>query len=624
MQEMVLHGLFTPDTLPELLATLCASLYPIRLRPCRDGATEGMVLVSGAEFVIGLSPVARYDTEIDHASAHDLVLFLTAALEIPVRPISLPDYDAQIAAIREGSIDAAVLGAYAFYLARAEAGAEALAVSVETDSGEISTYQSVIIVRADSPIRALPELRGRVVGFVDVGSTAGYLLPRLLFREAGLDPDSEIIPRFLHEHAAIPDAVLAGMVDAGALHRLAFARLLAGDDPRGVRLRVIATSPPVPRGPFAVRRSLSRELRQRLLQALLRVHEAAPGGARLILAPGMRFRPASSRDVTLKTVAALAGVSYGTVSRVVNGGARVAPETHARVADVVRELGYRPNATAVGLIADRSDLIGFVVPDAADSLVAGAMVGLQRACAALDLRAVLCPTAGDRDEEARYLDLLDAGSFGGLILTAWSRDTPGVGRLAAAGRPLVLLGVPAGSASGVAVAPDIDATVALAVAHLRGLGHARLVALVPQDLADWTARQLAAGIPTPGMSQTVAVDGVEVACTAIRTALAAPERPTAVICGTERLALAVFQVAHELSIPIPGGLSVLALTESWIAAATAPPLTTVATPTEALGEYAGLLLLEQLSGGERTARSQPVPTPRVTVRASTTAAPPRV
>lgn len=580
-----------------------------------------MALARGAEFVLGLSPVAQYDAEAYASALRVLARYLTDALDMPVRTLSLSGYDAQIAAIGTGSIDAAVLGAYAFYLAQADAGAEALAMSVEAESGELSTYQSVIIASADSPIRTLVDLRNRVIGFVDPGSTAGYLLPRRLLREAGLDPDREITPHFLHSHGAVPVAVLAGEVDAGALHRLAFTRRLAGEEPLGAQFRVIATSPPVPRGPFAVRRGLSRELRQRLLQALLRIHEAAPDGTLLVLAPGMRFRPASSRDVTLKTVAALAGVSYGTVSRVVNGGARVAPETHARVADVVRDLGYRPNATAVGLIADRSDLIGFVVPDAADPGVAGIMAGLQRACAPLDLHAVLCPTAGDRDEEARYLDLLDAGRFGGLVLGAWSRDTPDIGRLAAAGRPMILLGVPSGSAPVATVAPDVAAAVALAVAHLREHGHTRLVALVSQEFVDGAGRQLTASASLADGSQALAVDGIEAARAAARALLVAPTRPTAVICGTEQLALGVLQAAHELSIAIPAELSVLALTESWLAAATAPPLTTVATPNDALGEYVGALLLERLSGGERAARTISVPTPRVMIRASTAAVP---
>lgn len=186
---------------------------------------------------------------------------------------------------------------------------------------------------------------------------------------------------------------------------------------------------------------------------------------------------------------------------------------------------------------------------------------------------------------------------------------------------ILLGGSPAGSAPVATVAPDIAATIALAVAHLRGRGHLQLVALVPQELADETARELAVGLTTDAASRTVAVDGVEAARAAARVALAAPNRPTAIVCGTEQLALGVLQAARALAIAIPAGLSVLALTESWLAAATTPPLTTVATPAEALGAWAGTLLLERLSGGERSARSATAPIPRVTVRASTTAAP---
>jgi hypothetical protein len=71
----------------------------------------------------------------------------------------------------------------------------------------------------------------------------------------------------------------------------------------------------------------------------------------MVLRPGVRWRPASNRDVTLKTVAALAGVSYGTVWRAVNGRARIAPETQARIMDLVRDLDYQPNPAGVGRCA---------------------------------------------------------------------------------------------------------------------------------------------------------------------------------------------------------------------------------------------------------------------------------
>lgn len=579
-------------------------------------------MAGAAEFVLGLNPVIQREGHDLVARAQPLARYLAHALGLPVRLVVEPDYDAQIAAMRARAIDAAFFGEYAFQRAQAEAGAEALAVSVEEGSETAATYQSVVIARADSPVRTLADLKGREVGFVDRGSTAGYLIPRRMLREAGLDPDADITPIFLHSHRAVLDAVLDGTIPAGALYRTEVRRLAERDPAQADTVRTVAISPPVPKGPFAVRKGLDRETRQRLLQALLRVHDEAPDAAAFTCAAGNRWRPASNRSVTLKTVAALSGVSYGTVSRVINGRAHVAPETYARVMSIVQDLGFRPNAAAVSLIANRSDLVGFVVPDADDPMIARYVAGIRRTLADLDLHLVLCPTGGSRDEEAHYLGLLDDGRFGGMLLTEWSLDTPLVGTLAATGRPLVLLGASGGSAPVPSVAPDWHALCAAAVGHLRALGHARVGALVAPALISSIERACADAGCDPDRALIVAAPpatGDEAAC----RLLALPARPTAIIAETERAALALYDAAADANLAVPNDLSILALDASWLAAAMRPTLTTVTLSFDALGAHAAALLVEQMSGGERVLPALAVPAPAVVARASTTARTPQ-
>ena len=570
---------------------------------------------NASEFVLGLNPVIRRDRERIDPAAKPLVSYLTTALNVPVRIVVEHDYRALIQQMAAGEIDAALLGEYAFYIAQLEAGAEALAVSVETGSDEPATYQSVVIAWADAPIHTLADLRGETVGFVDPGSTAGYLIPRRMLREAGLDPDADVTARFFAAHRAVAEGVLAGAVPAGALHSAEYGRVTAENAEAAARLRTIAMSPPIPKGPFAVRRGLDREIRQRLLQALLVIHDAAPAAARHVLSGGTRWRPTSNRHVTLKTIAALSGVSYGTVSRVINGRAHVAPETQARVMGIVKDIGYRPNAAAVSLIANRSDLIGFLVPDAADPSVARYLAGMQRAFGEMEMRVVLCPVEHDRTQEAELLGLLDDGRFGGLVLTAWSRETAAVSTLAAAGRALVILGVSAGSAPIAAVAPDDDATVAVAVAHLQSLGHEAIGAIVAPSLRRVTERRL--GLANIAAIRDLSDERMEVVRDRARDLLGAEPRPTAIICGTDRHALGVLHVAAERGIRVPDDLSIIALTDTWLASALTPALTTVDTMPEALGERAAQVLIEQMSGGDRLFERVPLPAPVVIARAST-------
>jgi LacI family transcriptional regulator len=570
-----------------------------------------------SEFVLGLNPVIQRADEQRALSTQALARYLTLGLNVPVRIVAESNYTALIEGMRAGDIDAALLGEYAFYVAQLEAGAEALAVSVETGSNEAATYQSVIVARADSRLHTLTDLRGETVGFVERNSTAGYLIPRRMLREAGLDPDRDITPAFSASHRGVAEAVLAGDVAAGALHGAEFARVMAGGAVETRQLRTIAMSPPIPKGPFAVRRGLDRELRQRLLQALLVIHAAAPIAASLILSPGTHWRPTSNRHVTIKTIAALSGVSYGTVSRVINGRAHVAPETQARVMSIVADLGYRPNAAAVSLIANRSDLIGFVVPDVTDPAIGPVLAGLQRVLGDAGMRVVLCPVDFDREQETEYLGLLDDGRFGGLVLTEWSRETSAVSTLAAAGRALVLVGVTVGNAPIPSVAPNGDAIAAAAVAYLHDVGHVAIQAILPPWLCRSFERQFAALGLDAAAVHPAPIDAAEVGHARAQTIFATDPRPTAVICGTERIALGAIQAAAALGIAVPAEASIIALGETWLATAATPPLTTVASSPEALGERAAELLIEQISGGERASVDAPAPDPIVTPRGST-------
>ncbi len=572
-------------------------------------------MASRREFVLGLNPVVVKGDERDLATwTQPLVAYLAVALGVPVRVVIERDYDTQIAAMRDGTLDAALFGEYAFQRARTVAGAEALAISVTMGSDTEATYQSVIIAGIDTALHTLADLAGQTVGFVDRGSTAGYLIPRRMLREAGLNPDTDITAVFLNSHGAVLDAVADGAVPAGALFRQEVQRASMRAPERTARLRVLAVSPPIPKGPFAVRRGLDRETHQRLLQALLRIHEDAPEAARLIAAGNTRWRPASSRSVTLKTVAALSGVSYGTVSRVINGRAHVAPETYTRVMSIVQDLGFRPNAAAVSLIANRSDLVGFVVPDTDDPLLARSVAGVQRALMAEGLHLVLCPTGGDRDEEVHYLGLLDDGRFGGLLLTEWSRDTPLVSTLAATGRPLVFLGSEAGNASVVSIAPDVRALVAGAGAYLHGLGHSRVAALV---LVPWVGNA-ARGLADAGLTPAVRMYGTTDADAAneVHAMLTGATTPTALICGDERVALTALAVARTLGVAVPEGLSIIALTESWLAETAVPSLTTFAASVDALAAHAISALVAQMRGEEWAPIGDSLPPPRLTERVS--------
>src|SRR5438270_7505829 len=95
----------------------------------RRARREVIGVPEASEFVLGLNPVIRHDGEDVAATTKPLVRYLTRALNVPVQIVVEHDYEALVAALKTGQIDAAMLGEYAFHLAQREAGAEALAVS---------------------------------------------------------------------------------------------------------------------------------------------------------------------------------------------------------------------------------------------------------------------------------------------------------------------------------------------------------------------------------------------------------------------------------------------------------------------------------------------------------------
>jgi hypothetical protein len=319
-----------------------------------------------------------------------------------------------------------------------------------TEDETASTYQSAIFTRLDTAIHDLSGLRGATLGLVDEHSTSGYLVPRAMLREAGLDPDRDLVVRRCGQHQTVVEAVLAGAVTAGAVHAGWLKPPSLDRGPDYARLRVLARSNPIPLGPLVVRSDLDETTRRALTEAMLRVHEVDPAAAQVLIRGGLRFTLATRRSApTLKSIAALAGVSYATVSRVVNESGYVAPETAARVRAIVQELGYRPNGNALFLQGQRAPLVGLVVPPRLDAADAGLVALVDDLTAALTKAAVplvLCPVGGPL-RESPFLDLLQEGRLGALIVTSRYATDPDLAQLARTGRAVIAIGAGADTAA---------------------------------------------------------------------------------------------------------------------------------------------------------------------------------
>jgi LacI family transcriptional regulator len=313
-----------------------------------------------------------------------------------------------------------------------------------------------------------------------------------------------------------------------------------------------------------------------------------------------------ARRATARDVADLAGVSRSAVSLVLNGRAagNISLEKQKAVLAAAKQLRYTPNAVALSLRSQRTRTIGVLSWPGRASLAQVLLHSAWQKAHAEHYLMLMMDTADDREQERQQLETLRDRQVDGFLIIAPD--------LTEYEPPDLLLGVPTvllncvdvhGSLS--SVVPDEVQAGRLAAEVLLESGHRDAGLLVADATATQTRLRVrgvqqafaAAGLPVP-----VPVDAgnvIDAGYHAARQLLLDPDRPSALICTQERLAVGAVLAAADLHVPIPAGLSVVSLEDGEeLARSLVPPLTTVHRPDTAMAEQAVTLLVEQLSAEE--------------------------
>ena len=216
---------------------------------------------------------------------------------LPVKVVVASDYAGVVEALRSRFVEMAFVHSVGYVYASREAGCQILAKATRRGA---ATYTARIFVRQGSGIRALPELRGKRIAFVDPTSTSGYIYPMVLLIKAGLvqnrDPKTffrEAV--FAGSHDAALLALLNGTVDAAAVFDDAPQRLLP-DKTRAAELLMVAESAQIPNDGVCVRQGIEPELIERLTQALLSLNRPEHRAILLRLYNIDGLIPAQDRD----------------------------------------------------------------------------------------------------------------------------------------------------------------------------------------------------------------------------------------------------------------------------------------------------------------------------------------
>ncbi|WP_431683525.1 LacI family DNA-binding transcriptional regulator [Kitasatospora sp. KL5] len=338
------------------------------------------------------------------------------------------------------------------------------------------------------------------------------------------------------------------------------------------------------------------------------------------------------RRVTIRDVAARAGVSAGAVSLALNDRPGVSAETRRRIVEAARDLGWSPNLAARSLargaqvhtigMAITRDTAGAGLDSVHMALIGGIeSVLTERPCA------LLLHIAADPEAElALYRQWWQSGRVNGSVLIGVSADDPRIEAVQRLGMPVVAVAPPQFSGPFPAVTGDDAAATTEAVRYLAALGHRRIAhvrgpaalgrSILRAEAFEVTAADLGLA-DAPSVHTDLSAHG---GARATRQLLAGADRPTAILYDNDIMAVAGVAVAAEMGLRVPADVSIVAWDDSDLCRITWPALSALSHDPFAFGAEVAHCLLELLDNGHAPSRiiGAPVLVPR-----GTTAPPPR-
>jgi LacI family transcriptional regulator len=308
---------------------------------------------------------------------------------------------------------------------------------------------------------------------------------------------------------------------------------------------------------------------------------------------------------TLHEVARRAGVSAMTVSRVVNGRGGVDSETRQRVEEAIQALDYVPNRIARGLISQKTQTIGIIVPDIVNPFFAPVVRGAESTARKAGYRVLLCNSEGDLRLEREYIEDLVAHRVEGLLLApASDRSQSSIQSLLRGGFPLVLIDRALPDADCDLIVSDNVQGARRLIEHLIAIGH-REIAHVSDAEDTSTGRERlrgyreaveAAGIPfQPELVIRTTVDRIG-GYRAAQEILARDLLPTAIFAVNNMTAVGTMEALRERGLSVPKDMGLVCFDDVEHLAVLSPILTVIDQPAETFGSLGVQLLLERMTG----------------------------
>jgi len=310
--------------------------------------------------------------------------------------------------------------------------------------------------------------------------------------------------------------------------------------------------------------------------------------------------------ITIRDVAAHAGVSHQTVSRVINNSEQVSLETRERVKEVIKKLGYRPSRLAQSLVTQKTRTIGLVVADITNPFYFEVARGVQDTALAQGYNVFVCNTDDNPQGEQDVLTLLDSQEVDGVILSTASSSEAKLLRFAENYKPLVVINREIEHPKVSFVSVDICKGAKLAIEHLISRGHTRIAMLshkghVPDDVRRVAGYRetLKAHHITPNAEWLVlASPNLTGGYEATQQLLKEHPEITAIFTYNDLMAIGALRGCYDMGLQVPQDCAVMGFDDIKFSTMAQPSLSSIRFDKYIVGHYAMIRLLDMIEAPE--------------------------
>ncbi len=307
------------------------------------------------------------------------------------------------------------------------------------------------------------------------------------------------------------------------------------------------------------------------------------------------------KNITIKKIAELAGVSHMTVSRVVNRDKYVKEETKNKILKIIKKYGYEPNYFAIGLKTKKSKTIGLIVGDIENPYYSRLAKGVINVCESLNYNVIVCNSQYDSELSEKYLSMLLSKGVDGLIISNIDLKVETIKNLKEKQIPLVFTNIKYDIGDLNYIKADDYYGGKLAAEYLVRLGHRKIYFLRPPDV--YGAQERIDAFKDTMTKNKINFDdsyfsdfifNEDDSYMATKKFISKQKDFTAIIAGNDFIAMGAMEAVFDLGLEVPGDFSIIGYDNLKFTKIMRVPLTTIKQPKYLFGKLAAERVIELL------------------------------